>query len=836
MLKRTFGTLLVSTALSMVAPSIAMAADAAAQATGASDATNGEIIVTARRTKENLQDIPVSVQVVSGDTLKKLSITQLTDISKLAAGLSIVDNGGASDSVTLRGVTWQPGSGTPATPIYLNEIPFDPGESIRAMFDVEQIEVLRGPQGTTRGAPSISGAVTMTTKRPDLENYGGYVQSSYGEGNHWDIQGAVSVPLIKDKLAIRAAVNLENSDGNRVFSVNSAIKPHYDNRTYRLTALFTPTDTLSILGMYQHRTDTSRGYGQVVGNGSPGAVGGVNPLNGVVSATIPANFNGPPITLAQRASVSDMPSVNNDDVDIYLVNAKWKVLGQELSYNYGRLVSHSHENYEAQDGANFLPGFEPFLSFVNVGTPLFQTQEVRLSSERHPGRFFDYDLGFYQKKTDGVLDTRAPAYFAGAFGEDGTYGGVNGSPNPAYVLNSDTKIAIGQQYDSFYGNVVLHLPYNTELSGGIRQIRDRVPVNLNVNLSNAFGNVNNIYLNGNCPATINHLPASGSQSYPGTCDYFLPGAFIAPAPENFDPVYHNRIYNLSLSHKFASNILAYATTGTSYRSGLPAINNPGLPGTLEIPKPENATSYEVGLKTSWGRRLTIDADIFQIDYKNQLTTFQGVNYYNSTSGRTSQTSIAFYDNINTRIRGIEADISARPTDQLSLSANVSYTPIESRGGQVPCNQGAAINAGNPINFCASPSGQNLNQTSPFQATVSGSYTAPLSERFDGYLRFNVKFLGENPNFGNFPDANGNFKSTPAYALVDLYAGLTGKAGIWDLGLYVKNAFDNSTELNRTAMLNNIYSPYAAAQVGYAFVGTVAPREIGVTLRYAFGSR
>lgn len=66
-------------------------------------------------------------------------------------------NQGANTEVTLRGVTWRPGSGTAATPIYINEVPFDPGNTIVSLFDIGQIEVLRGPQGTSRGAPSISG-------------------------------------------------------------------------------------------------------------------------------------------------------------------------------------------------------------------------------------------------------------------------------------------------------------------------------------------------------------------------------------------------------------------------------------------------------------------------------------------------------------------------------------------------------------------------------------------------------------------------------------------------------------------------------------------------------
>ena len=98
----------------------------------------------------------------------------------------------------------------------------------------------------------------------------------------------------------------------------------------------------------------------------------------------------------------------------------------------------------------------------------------------------------------------------------------------------------------------------------------------------------------------------------------------------------------------------------------------------------------------------------------------------------------------------------------------------------------------------------------------------------------VSYQGNNPNSGNFR-TGGAFKSTPAYAVVDLFAGLTGNEGGWDLGVYAKNVFDKQAELARVFTPNTIF-PLFAAPSGYDVVRTNPPREIGVTLRYAFGSR
>jgi iron complex outermembrane recepter protein len=147
MSKKIICTLLTTTALSVSIPTLAMAQEAPAEGL----ATGGEIIVTARRADERLQDVPVSVQVVTGDTLQNLAITSVEEISKLAPGLTLV-NAGSSTVVTLRGITWQPGSGTPATPIYFRARPsFLCSMSVRS----KSCEGRRAPRVARRRFPGL---------------------------------------------------------------------------------------------------------------------------------------------------------------------------------------------------------------------------------------------------------------------------------------------------------------------------------------------------------------------------------------------------------------------------------------------------------------------------------------------------------------------------------------------------------------------------------------------------------------------------------------------------------------------------------------------------------
>ena len=837
MSRMILGLLLATTAVSLTVPTVAHAAE------GAED--GDAIIVTARREAENVQDVPVSMQVVTGDSIQKLAITSAEDVSKLAPGLTLV-NAGASTQVSLRGVSWRPGSGTPATPLYFNEIGFDPGNTVASIFDIGQIEVLRGPQGTSRGAPSISGAITIATKKPDLSEFGGYVQGFYATADHWDVQAAINVPVIKDMLAIRVATNIENSEGDRVYSINSTIKPKVNDRSFRATLLFKPTDTLSITAMYQRRKTDKLRYDQVTGPGSPGAPASPTAFFGTLGA-IPANFNGPALTVGQRASVADGAYITHDKIDLLTINANWDILGQKLSYNFGKQFNRSPASFNAADPLNMLPGFEPYNSPDNNGLPKFRIHEIRLSGARVGGLPIDYDIGWYSKHSGGMgINFSAPTYLAGAFGPPNAQPGAFTTPNSAYVLNSSTNILIGQKFDSFYGNLKFHISENTEFSAGIARVRDRVPVALDIKTFAARTSVApyNVVILGVpepfrpfFPTCESISPALiTSPTYAGVCDSPIP-AGIANSTQNNNDLYKATLYSFSLSHKFSDNVMIYASTGSSFRSGLPAINNPGLPANLTSPLPEKAKSYEIGIKTTLNSDLRINAAVFQIDYANQLTTFEGVSYWNTVSNRVARTSLAFYRNVDARVRGFELEVAAQPIENLSLGANISYSKIKSKGGSVPCNDATqpAISATNPINFCVSPSGQVLNQDAPFNATFNGSYTVPVANGLDAYFRFNLNIKGRNPNFGNFRSASG-FKSTPSYALLDLFAGVTRQEGVWELGFFAKNVFDKQVELSRVTPVNNIYGPYAVAPGGYDVVRTSFPREIGVSLRYAFGSR
>lgn len=148
---------------------------------GASASSNSnDIIVTARRRDETLQDVPQTVNAVSSETIQKLRINNASDIAQIVPGLSIEGSssgsGGFGSSSGIRGVpTFLNSNASPVVQFYLNDAPTGRGPEVtQSLFDIGQIEVLKGPQGTLRGRSAPTGAITITSRRPDLDRIGGF--------------------------------------------------------------------------------------------------------------------------------------------------------------------------------------------------------------------------------------------------------------------------------------------------------------------------------------------------------------------------------------------------------------------------------------------------------------------------------------------------------------------------------------------------------------------------------------------------------------------------------------------------------------------------------------
>jgi len=221
----------------------APATQAADEVAPEADVNTGDIIVTAQRREESLSKVPLSVAAFDSDTLQTRVVTQEQDLAALVPGL-VVKNGQNQNqlSFTLRGQTLDPFSGaSPAVLTYLNEVPFTGGNSASAFYDFSSVQVLKGPQGTLFGRNATGGAVLYASTLPG-DDIGGFATIRGGERNLIQVQGAIDLPLIADKLLVRLAGNLHQQDGYVRNLLTGNTLGDIDSKSGRLTVLMRPFD------------------------------------------------------------------------------------------------------------------------------------------------------------------------------------------------------------------------------------------------------------------------------------------------------------------------------------------------------------------------------------------------------------------------------------------------------------------------------------------------------------------------------------------------------------------------------------------------------------------
>jgi iron complex outermembrane receptor protein len=236
-----------------------------------------EVVVTANRREENLQKASVAVTAISSETIKALGITSALDISKVVPNLT-VSQMGVGAAVAMRGVVSlnQTEVGNPAVTYAVDGVDFARQRAaLSGMFDVERIEVLRGPQGTLYGRNSTAGSINVVTKKPDLDKVSYSASLGYGNYGALSTNAAVNLPL-SDTFGFRAALNTEKHDGYTDISPNP--RKRFNDRNFkagRVHLLWRPVDSFSALFTY----DIADGGGAGQAGNGVGATTGLYPAS-----------------------------------------------------------------------------------------------------------------------------------------------------------------------------------------------------------------------------------------------------------------------------------------------------------------------------------------------------------------------------------------------------------------------------------------------------------------------------------------------------------------------------------------------------------------------------
>lgn len=748
---------------------------AAAKASGRND--DDEIVVTAQKRVENALDIPSSISVVGGERLENLHATTVADYAAYVPGFNVSTGGGAGRvSMSLRGISSIGGGVTVGT--YLDETPvgssaaFARADSLALdllPYDIERIEILRGPQGTLYGAGTIGGLLKYVSRAPDLNDVeirgGGELLTIKGADDPgYGLRAGVNVPLIRDKLAIRLGYYRQKTPG---FVDNLITGEEDENEVFqeggRASLLWEPTNDLSIrlsaMTMLTRSDDNGTVANTIIsppqGDSDPILF---EPVGGLVTAHALAE------PFRKRFNHFDA-TIDWDLGGISVVSST----GYERTKTSQIIdVTPDYENgIPLLSGFALPPGFVPFILGLDFEK---WTQEVRLVSPA--GGMFEWMVGLYY--TEENSDNRQTL---GAFSAPNTpypssilaispFDGLNiphpvtGAPQPLNPL-ADGTIATKYKEIAGFANVTLRLSKQFEVTGGLRVARNTQDF-----LQTAVG------------------PFFGLFGTP----------FEVPGGSKETVV----TYMISPSFHINDTTMVYARLATGYRPGGPNILiQPGPPTQFDS---DTVTNYEIGFKSEFlNRRAVVELAAYQVDWKDiQISS--------------SQDGVGFTGNAGTaRIRGFEASAVLRPVDGLRLGATLSHTDGELRKVDADADVGLP--------------GDELPDTPRWNASFTADYVfqvGSLEARVGGGYRYVGSRLTD------LSRTTTNPTPLPSYEVVDLNASISNGER-WKLSLFAKNLLDERAVTDIDAHSEAFFT----GEVVRVNSHILQPRTIGISLDVGF---
>lgn len=754
-----------------------------------------EIVVTARRRDEGLQEVPLTVNVVNAQALEELNLRRLEDIQAVVPGLTMTSDSIAPNA-SLRGVRFDTyASGFNSTvEFYLNDAPINTSSAMQAMFDVGQIEVLRGPQGTLRGRAAPSGSITITTQRPDLEEFGGYIDATATNKGGKNLRGALNIPLIQDKLALRVAGMMEENEGNWAKSIHTGSRPKYETDGYRVSLRYEPTDNLSVNLMHQRVKPERREYGQVE------------------SAYLRDSSLAPSPSLIKpgdRLSVADTAGRADSKIERTGLEVEWDLGGVQVNY-VGAVTDLKLERAAVDDdgdffGADFPEDLQGFgQELVNKA----ETESHELRFAFNQGRF-DYLIGgFYQKtEPNNTVLQKTPVFMF--------------MPAPGtFATVAETPVQTGGESveKSLFGNVTFHITDATELSAGLRYIKFDTDSQVNV-AGNIISSVDEDWSKTIYTVSLKHQFTDDIMAYISAGSSWRPGV---------------------------------STVGNFNTRRSP------LEESFVTLDPETSDSYEVGLKTAWlDNRLRLNGTMFYQEFKKYPYRAGGAGsggdgvFYVSTDpgGVESVESFNFVAAVPVEVYGLELEASYQATERWNMGAVFSWARGRIDGGTIPCNvYGGSIpsiadirNATGGDNVASCQSNARANFAPLWTASIQSEYAVPL-DNMDAYVRGLLTLQGDSKNNPDNP-----YDDISSYGILNLYTGVRSTDRKWDLMVFVKNVFNTEKVLSRdSTSISQGYqvitgfgpdgSPITEGQSGttpWRSITMTQPREVGLNVRYNF---
>jgi iron complex outermembrane receptor protein len=782
-----------------------------------------EIVVTATRHEESLSKVPISVTALTQDAMDVRGIKDILDVARFTPGINI-DNSG-TNNIAIRGIASTGGAGTTGiylddTPIQIRALAFNPDDALPQSFDLDRVEVLRGPQGTLFGAGSEGGTVRYITVQPSLTQTSIYSRAEVsttagGAVPNYEAGAAIGTPLIDGKLGVRVSAWYRYDAGyiNLIdpVSLNTTLnnENYIQTKLFRLSAVWAVSDDWKATAsyFYQNRfANDQQNYWPLYSNPSNNQFVSANPTQ----RPIPDTFYIPALKIE-----GDLGKVN------LISNTSYFHRNETSGYD-GTLYNLGF--YQAQGSApvfpqtSFLPGVFPLLDGNGLHLPAGATdyrspasvangqqgitQEVRLQSADFnapliwtTGMFFSYMRQSYLEQIyDPMLNQLSIA--------------ATGQPYTNFFCYTDpaTGNCVPVTYDPRFPNDSYFLQTNAEdkqialFGEGTYSFTDQFKTTIGVRYSKTKYSFNTL---------------TGG-----------PQLFLPPQSNSGDIKENSFTPKVSLQYQHDPRNLYYATYAKGFRPG--GANNP-VPqaacgtdfqsfGISQAPATFNSDtvdSYEIGAKNNFNNRVKIASSVYYIRWHNiQQTVVPPVCQISFITnlgqavakGADMQAEIAVTDNLTAELSAGYTD--ARYTESSKLSP-VETTPIVQNGDAIV--------------------GQSGQPGPPVTASIGLQYKFTLLEH-DGFVRVDDEYQGrpkwagasQDPGTLQYDSANYTLSSTN-------FASARGGLGFGNLQVeaFVDNLTDSHTITNYNWSIDPSVPGTSRLQRQYTF----RPRTIGLTFIY-----
>lgn len=779
---------------------------------------DAEILVTATRDSRNLQEVAMQVNVASGEQLEKLNILDVKDITQLVPGLDLNNNDPRKNTTTLRGISFDPDQGTsPAVQVYYNEIPSDAQTVYTAIYDIAQIEVLRGPQGLLRGVSAPAGQITIATRRPGFTETEGYAQLTGTNRGGVNAQGAVTLPF-NDKLSLRVAGLYDGNRVNHVRNITLGGKRGYNNTiSGRATLGWQPSDNFSAYLTYQYLNSDARSFGQVVGTGNtPQRT--YTEIFGTPAIFIPVGFGGGsfPTNTAVRSGpalgASDYAAVTDGG---YRIRNNTHIVNLAMDYDLGPATlsfvgAHQYSKVITNrdtDLANAVPGYIQ-KSFVVVPSK-FDTQEIRLHSNAPDGFGWSVSAFHYRRTGDVINDLNNDLFV------------YNTDPNgfvQAPLGSGGSFITVPNKLPLFVHVVVPVRTRTVSLAGNLRYfsgpLRIEAGLRYSVNKNNQTTQITTTGFQNSGPREVIPVALQRTTTKPWTG-----GA--------------------NISYDLSPDLSVYAAFGHSYRAPTTGVSLPvGITADLVRTNSEKTDSYEIGVKGKLGSSINYSIAGFYQKFDGYIRRFEGI-YWNSAADPQGQGFFGFNYNGNAVIKGIEATFDGRITDNWDLGLSASYARARYSNARLPCNDYAGT--GTP----------NQNGAPKVTGTGNVSYcvvNGRISDTPDFGLNANTEIRFPMGNLSPFVSALVSYRPSffsdtvqfdyQSRTQVNAYLGVRGPNEKWSLTVFAKNLLNQNRITNISLGTQTISSILAGVgggtyNSGYRTANVMNPREFGATAAFKF---